>query len=307
MKCLVFSLVLLTAVFSHAASGKFEFQDKDRVVVLGGTFVEREQQFGFMETALTLGAENKVVSFRNLGWSGDTVFGHARSYFGPPKEGLERLGKHLDMLKPTVLISCYGSDLPFEGMLKLPDFLSGYRDLLELVRSKSPHLRVVIVAPAPFENLGAPQPDLTAANAKLKEVRDALKEFAAQQNATFVDGFAIMGGETAAKPAKPLTDNGLHYGADGYRLWATKMTEALGFPKVDFSNPDVEALRQVVVKKDENFFHRWRPANETYLYGFRKHEQGQNAAEIEQFDPLVEAQEKKIAELKAAILSRKLP
>ena len=25
------------------------------------------------------------------------------------------------------------------------------------------------------------------------------------------------------------------------------------------------------------FFHRWRPQNETYLFGFRKHEQGKNA------------------------------
>ena len=33
-------------------------------------------------------------------------------------------------------------------------------------------------------------------------------------------------------------------------------------------------------------------------FGFRKHEQGNNAVEIPQFDPLVEAAEKKIALLK---------
>jgi putative heme-binding domain-containing protein len=58
-----------------------------------------------------------------------------------------------------------------------------------------------------------------------------------------------------------------------------------------------EQLRQTVIKKNELFFHRWRPQNQTYLFGFRKYEQGQNAREIPMFDPLIEEQEKKIAEL----------
>ncbi|MEX0867342.1 MAG: hypothetical protein WD030_08280, partial [Pirellulales bacterium] len=51
-------------------------------------------------------------------------------------------------------------------------------------------------------------------------------------------------------------------------------------------------------RKNELFFHRYRPQNETYLFLFRKHEQGNNAVEIPQFDPLVEAEEKRIAELR---------
>jgi hypothetical protein len=65
--------------------------------------------------------------------------------------------------------------------------------------------------------------------------------------------------------------------------------------------PDVmqaEKLRETIVKKNELFFHRWRPANETYIFGFRKHEQGQNAVEMPQFDPLIAEQEKLIDELR---------
>jgi len=51
------------------------------------------------------------------------------------------------------------------------------------------------------------------------------------------------------------------------------------------------------VKKNEMFFHRWRPANWTYLFGFRKHEQGQNAGEIPQFDPLIKEWEERIRKL----------
>src|SRR5437667_5686132 len=59
-----------------------------------------------------------------------------------------------------------------------------------------------------------------------------------------------------------------------------------------------EALRQAILKKNELFFNRSRPQNETYLFGFRKHEQGQNAKEIPMFDPLIEKQEAEIAKLR---------
>src|SRR5204862_6471029 len=57
-------------------------------------------------------------------------------------------------------------------------------------------------------------------------------------------------------------------------------------------------LTAAVSKKTELFFHRWRPANWTYLLGFRKQEQGQNAVEIPKFDPLIEEWEKRIAKLR---------
>jgi putative membrane-bound dehydrogenase-like protein len=62
-----------------------------------------------------------------------------------------------------------------------------------------------------------------------------------------------------------------------------------------------EALRQAILWKNELFFHRWRPQNNTYLFLFRKHEQGQNAQEIPRFDPLIEEQEKKIAQLRRPV------
>ncbi len=61
--------------------------------------------------------------------------------------------------------------------------------------------------------------------------------------------------------------------------------------------PQVEKLRLAIQKKNELHFHRHRPQNETYLFLFRKHEQGNNAVEIPQFDPLIESQEKQIANL----------
>lgn len=304
--------ILLSLLLTFAFTGTvkaFEFKDNDRVVLLGGTLVEREQLYGFLETSILLSTSAKNLQFRNLAWSGDTVFGHARSYFGPPEEGLQRLTNHLEQLKPTVLVLCYGADLPFEGLKNLPAFITGYRKLLDLVRTQSPNARVVIVSPPPFENLGSPLPNLTEANTKLESVRDALKELAGVQNATFVDAFDLMGsGKQTPKP--PLTDNGIHYTEAGYKVFAEKIAAALKLSKSDVTSVEARQLRDAVVKKDFLFFNRWRPANETYLFGFRKHEQGQNAKEMAEFDPMVADQEKKITALVAAAkasAAKKLP
>ncbi len=56
----------------------------------------------------------------------------------------------------------------------------------------------------------------------------------------------------------------------------------------------IETIRETIVKKNQLYFYRWRPQNETYLFGFRKHEQGRNAREIPMFDPLVSEEESKI-------------
>ena len=78
--------------------------------------------------------------------------------------------------------------------------------------------------------------------------------------------------------------------------WAAGMTLASG---PEFTQ--VEGLRQTIRRKNELYFHRWRPQNDTYLLGFRKYEQGQNAVEIPQFDPLVAEQEAVIARLRVPV------
>jgi hypothetical protein len=75
--------------------------------------------------------------------------------------------------------------------------------------------------------------------------------------------------------------------------WDAGVTVTTG-PEFD----QVEHLRDAIHQKNLLYFYRWRPQNETYLFGFRKHEQGQNAREIPLFDPLVNAAEGTIAGLR---------
>src|SRR5206468_5854729 len=81
--------------------------------------------------------------------------------------------------------------------------------------------------------------------------------------------------------------------------WAAGVQLRQG-PEID----QVEKLRQAIIEKNRLYFYRWRPQNETYLFGFRKQEQGQNAREIPQFDPLVAAREAEIARLRVPVPHR---
>ena len=40
-------------------------------------------------------------------------------------------------------------------------------------------------------------------------------------------------------------------------------------------------LRAEIIEKNALYFRKYRPQNETYLVGFRKYEQGQNAVELD--------------------------
>ncbi|HEX7897483.1 MAG TPA: GDSL-type esterase/lipase family protein [Planctomycetota bacterium] len=59
-----------------------------------------------------------------------------------------------------------------------------------------------------------------------------------------------------------------------------------------------EALRAVIAEKNRIFFDYWRPHNETYIFGFRKREQGSLQAEFPQFPALVAVKEAEIAKLR---------
>ena len=112
-----------------------------------------------------------------------------------------------------------------------------------------------------------------------------------------------MGGDTPSgtPSADPLTTDGIHFNEAGYGRVAINLVEGLGYeaPSISESDRAVKELRATVIEKNRLFFHRWRPANETYLFLFRKHEQGNNAKEIPQFDPLIAGQEKAIEVLRA--------
>lgn len=401
---MAFRLVILAFLFSalcspaafaaDAPTNPLEFVEGDRVVILGATFVERMGTHHYFETALVAGYPDRSFIVRNLGWSGDNVWGRARARFGDQNEGFRHLTAHIDQLKPTVILVAYGANEAYEGAEGVEKFRVGLAKLLDaLAASKA---RIVLLGPVRREPLPKPLPDPAAFNATLPLYEAVLRDAADKRGAPYVDLSDLLPAAQSAAAGTPapldqFTDNGLHLNAYGdwragpqlaaklgvsparwevevdaagkvasatgttladvganplhftavdtrlpvppppshaptgatqflsrtlrvtglaagnYELriddqpvakaaadaWAAGVTLARG-PEYD----QAESLRRTIDEKNVLFFHRWRPQNETYLFLFRKGEQGNNAVEIPMFDPLIAEKEVRIAELR---------
>jgi len=377
---------------SSPPGGRIELRDGDRVVLLGNTFIEREYNHGHLETALTARWPQRDITFRNLGWSGDNVWGEARARFGSVQDGFNHLVRDVTGAKPTVILLYYGSNAAFAGEQGLEKFLGGLDRLIKALEPTK--ARFVLMAPLRHEKLSAPLPDPAGYNKQRGLYAQALRKLADERGYGWLDLNALHQDQDDKSP--PLTTNGMHLTPYGYWRAALALGDQVGgsgepwFVTVDLKrssaaangakvdrlshqgnlvsfsvtdeqlplpHPDVpdgaeiavfrsrllairglrpgkyslridrrrvaaadhqqwakgveivdgpqfdraERLRRAVLKKNELFFHRWRPQNETYLFLFRKHEQGNNAVEIPRFDPLIEAQEKEIAKLRVPV------
>ena len=295
-------ILLSGFVVNSAFAAEFELKEGDRVVFLGNTLVEREQKYGYWETALTLQSPDRKIIFRNLGWSGDTVFGEARAGFGSPAEGFKQLRELTLALKPTVIFIAYGTNESYEGKAGMEKFTKGFETLLAaLAPAKA---RIVLFSPIPHEDAGRPLPDPAKANENLAIYRDVIKGLAEKHKLHFGDLFELLGAGKETKRDKPYTDNGMHLTGFGYQQTSNAFLKALGHSESNLTSQSederIVKLRAAIVEKNQLYFYRWRPQNETYLFGFRKQEQGRNAKEIVEFDPLIADQEKIIDSLKTS-------
>ena len=273
----------------------FEFKDGDRIVWLGNTLVEREQRYGYWETALIAANADKNLTVRNLGWSGDTVFGDARAGFDNAAKGYERMVSLTLELKPTVIFVSFGSNEAFGGKEGLPKFEKGLEKLLDSL--KPANARVLLLTPIPVEK-SASLSDPKALNDNLALYSGAIKAIAEKRGLPLADLFHNF---QNIRSSGPFTDNGMHLTEAGYKEFAPFFTNSLVQPGTVASGEKLEPLRQAIIAKNEQFFNKWRPQNETYLFGFRKHEQGKNAKEIVEFDPFIAKAEDEIAKIRKSL------
>ena len=187
----------------------------DRIAFLGGAVVEREYHYGLIETALTLAHPDKRLTFRNLGWSGDTVRGEARAYFGEPAEGYKALVAAVAGADPDVVFLAYGGNEAFEGEPGLAAFVAQYERLLADLAA--PDRRLVLLTPLPADAGTSPRPPaaVEARNRTLARYSDAILAMAKSRGLASIDLFGAM--RAAPRTAGPSWfANGHHLSEAGY-------------------------------------------------------------------------------------------
>lgn len=276
---------------SPAAGSSSWVQPGDRVVFIGSGWVERMHHHPWLETMLTLQVPG--LTFRNVGWSGDTVYGDARAVFGARPDGYKRLNRDVDYAAPKLAFLCYGENEAFGSAQEITEFVNGYRTLIQDLRRHE--CRTVLVIPRAREKAGAGFPDPARFNKKLAAIAESIRNLAQEMQCGLVDLEKFA-------PDKRFTSDGVAWNDEGYRLSGAEIMQQLGFNNlaveaISKANPTaLEELRHLIQAKNEWFFHRYRPQNETYLFLFRKHEQGNNAVEVDQMELHVAQSEQAIAE-----------
>ncbi|MFZ9400120.1 MAG: GDSL-type esterase/lipase family protein, partial [Opitutales bacterium] len=235
---------------TRAAEGrKLTLEDGDRVLLIGDVLIERENNYGVLETKMRREFPGKKFAVRNLGYSGDTPLGVSRASFDPASKGVEQLEEQLAVVKPTVAIIGYGMAASLEeltyrkndpalnpdparyGTEHTPARLKReVAQLMELITKHSAggKVRFVILGPIAHEDLRGSRPGLpdpSEHNKLLAAYGRSLAELAAEKNVPFIQAEWKSHGITLDQG----TDNGIHLTERGYRALSEGVAAQLGW------------------------------------------------------------------------------
>lgn len=280
-----------------ASAALFELVQGDRVVLLGDGLIEQEQYHGWVELMLTRAFSNADVTYRNLGWSADTPAGASRfglsllqAGYEPEDEGWKQLQEQLRQSEPTVVILGYGMASSLElGSEQVDTFVNEYRRLIGFLKQLNSEVRLLFLSPLSRVEASTDTPLATQRAKDIDGFARAIANLAKE-----VDGHFVDLSDVARTPE--LRRDAIHLNDQGYQELASHLATALQLQPGAWR--EASELQKAILKKNEWFFHRSRPANMAYVFGFRKREQGQNAVEIPQFDVLIKEEETRIAQLR---------
>jgi len=208
----------------------------NRVVLVGGSLIAMMEKNAFLEMTLTTRYPERGLSFRNVGWPADDVFGLARSQFGsaqntqswqPPSAeegfGSKVLKEHLIAAAPNTLIIGYGGELAYGDDEAMELFRSGYSRLLDLADSLASH--VLLLSPHKHEDQLVREGRIGEINERLGQVRDFISSQAMEREFIFVDLFE----ELIEDPQKrEFTENGVQLNERGYRKMSALIARSFG-------------------------------------------------------------------------------
>ena len=230
MKNLIALMILAATVGVPAAGASpLELRRGDRICLVGNTFAERFQLFGYFESGLLAAFPDLDLSLRNLAWSAD------EAALRPRPLDFGAVDRHLEAQSADVVLLFYGANESFEGSEGLPAFRNNLGRLLRHVSRQTYNgaepARVALVSPIPQQALpsgrGLDAATVQRRNAELRTYAQAAEAVAAENNVPFLDIFDGVAAAFAAEPA-PLTINGVHLNDLGYWHASRALLEAIG-------------------------------------------------------------------------------
>jgi lysophospholipase L1-like esterase len=207
---------------AESLNSPFELKNGDRVVFLGNSLFENDFQYGYIELALTTRWPDRDVTYRNIGWTGDNVFGVARSTITNPPTGYELLMEHLTKAQPTVVFVAYGGIEAQDGEAGLPAFKEGLTKLIDKIDQLG--AKAVLLSPIPILSADSAE-SVAKRNAMLELYAATIANVARERGKRFIDIFKPI--QEVSKNVA-VTENGIHLNETGYYNLASILEKGLG-------------------------------------------------------------------------------
>jgi len=263
-KSLTIAVLFIVATISSKAD--FPFENGDRICYIGSGLADRMQHDGWLETLLQSRLSDKQLVFRNLGFTGDTIFSQPRNKGFTPTE------TYLAHCEADVLFVFFGFNESFAGGEKLPVFKRRYTEMIESYQALKPNgataARLVLFSPIAHEDLDDPNlPDGSENNARLAHYAKAIGEIAASKGLTFVDLFSATQALYRSSSV-PLTINGVHLNEEGNRQVAEVIAQELLGKRIRATS-SLESLREAILDKNWHWFNRYRATDGNDVWGGR--------------------------------------
>ena len=241
-------MALLCASHSQTMAADFAIRDGDRVVFLGDSITEQRLYTTYIEAYTLTRHPGWKLSFRNVGWGGDTSWLRQRSH---PDEGQlfaaredeqqkiveasvgNGLGRDVLPLKPTFVTVKFGMNDHSYQPFREDIFRAYSRSQTEISKVLGANgARVAFLTPQPIEDK-RPDPEKDVKNESLRKFSDGLKEVATKTGSAYVDQFepymAIMRREHTANPDGIIGGgDAVHPGPAGQTLMAWAVLKGLG-------------------------------------------------------------------------------
>ncbi len=232
------------------AADKFFVHNGDRVVFLGDSITEQRLYTTYLETYTLSRYPKWTLTFRNVGWGGDTSWlrqrahpDEAKLFAASPEEQQKMveqavaagLGRDVLPLKPTAVTIDFGMNDHAYQAFREDIFRAYVRSQSQLAKVLEANgARVAFVTPQPIEDK-RPDPDKDVKNISLRKFSDGLKQVAAEKGALFVDEFdpymAIMLTARAVDPRATIGGgDAVHPGPAGHTIMAWAILKGLGAP-----------------------------------------------------------------------------
>ena len=240
------AVALLTV--SQASAADFAIKDGDRVVFLGDSITEQRLYTTYIEAYALTRHPSWKLSFRNVGWGGDTAWLRQRAHpnegqlFAAKDDELQKmvtesvangLGRDVLPLKPTVVTVKFGmNDHAYQPFR--PDIFRAYAasqtEISKVLGASG--ARVTFLTPQPIEDK-RPDPQKDVRNESLRKFSDGLKEVATKTGAGFVDQFdpymTIMLKERGVSPDRTIGGgDAVHPGPPGQTVMAWAVLKGMG-------------------------------------------------------------------------------